>query len=1385
MKTPAAAFCRSLIVLLPLLLGGGLAVVLLGPGNSDDSIFLESPGRKTADTVGSPERGVSGKGASSLAAQQIQSAGTDDPDRRLPANDQPATQVKKMPHAAAAGPLRSWGLEADPVPVSHWAPGTGGALPQRSGRLAMDATGLEHAMAGSEVIFPLFDGRTAAGTVRQSVEVEPGARIWSGRLSSPEGKFFIEKNANGWHGSLTLRGQPVAYRIFPGPPGHEGPWIERWARSEVECSQAGSTDTDPDSPGVDPALNVANLQSRPGASRVIFLDFNGGAISNTYWNSEYNEDNTINYADCGMSTEDRIRAWAHAAEDFQPFNVNVTTSGAAFNAASSGSRIRVAITPTKNWYGDDPDEEVEAKGGVAQVGNFGSSGVVVWVWNMDWLSAGETISHEAGHALGLRHSGYGNVTEFDFREYYRGHGEGANGWAPIMGYGAVDARYLTTWDNGSYPWHTSSQDQKANLLVYLTGVADDHGGSSASATSLTPEGTGPVFNGRGMLETSTDVDWFRLQLPTGTWAFQAWGNPFGKNVNLTIQVRNGLNQLLDETDWATSTDATSALYLEAGTYYLTVRSTTRPESSSDPGYPRYGQLGTYSVFVLPFGYEPTPPVVSFVSIAKFELGSPSAEVQVKYQDETLVDTATLGTGDIVMQRGNHPAINGLLVSNSGDGRQRYATYRFDAPGPDWDIGEGGTYRIFAPANAVKDDWGNGNVETTLASRALPDSDPNPPVVTIPGGLGNATNGETAYDFRVACTDIAPVLVSEAGKNCIEVRRVTAGESLYVSIPSVPVRTGAVSSNYNKSWTMDYRLAPPGGEWDDTDVGEYQVWLRSGKIRDVNGNFAPAQKVGTFYMRKKMWERTFEETGPQAIFTFDSGWSTGEPQGTGGYQHDPASAWRGDRVLGYRLGSGDAALYQNGLTTTRYAVSPAINVSGYRNLSIQFRRWLSVAAGDRVRVQASRDGSAWTTVWQNQEDTAIFDGSWKLQEINLPPAIADNAAGLRFRFGLGTTDGEQTAGGWNVDDIKIIAAGIFNPGRLILTNVGSSVTEGAAIVRVYTVRLDQAPASSVTVEIDPGTQLDTSRTSLTFTAANYSTPQQVVLSAVDDNVVEGDKLTVLTHKVTSTTDPAFFGVRSDLLITVVDNDAPLIETQPEDRAVAPGQSAVFRVVPFSTALKAYQWYYGNRGDTSNPIPGATGALQSILLPVGTTQPMPVWVRVRLNLVGGNREDSQTALLSPLKGYAAWKSLLKNHGYSNDVLDAPGFDAADPDGDGLGHFMEYAFGGQPYTADQGRLPKVSLERSSSSGGSGGIIGLPGKNSGTGQRELVLTFGPSKADVRYITETSPDMGRWQIFRTTAASSTTTLPGRLPPGDTIIRIPVNDDAAVFARIRAEYDPP
>jgi hypothetical protein len=155
--------------------------------------------------------------------------------------------------------------------------------------------------------------------------------------------------------------------------------------------------------------------------------------------------------------------------------------------------------------------------------------------------------------------------------------------------------------------------------------------------------------------------------------------------------------------------------------------------------------------------------------------------------------------------------------------------------------------------------------------------------------------------------------------------------------------------------------------------------------------------------------TYDPTPP------DSLWQWGTPQGLGGQQGqpDPTQGHTGLKVLGYNL-SGD---YPNGLTTTHWATTPAIDCSQLVDVKLQYYRWLNVEdpAADHARIEASADGGPWSNVWEN--GTEITDDPWTAQEIDLT-AVAAMKSQVRLRWGLGPTDKRDTYSGWNLDDVTV-------------------------------------------------------------------------------------------------------------------------------------------------------------------------------------------------------------------------------------------------------------------------------------------------------------------------------------------------------------------------------
>ena len=108
------------------------------------------------------------------------------------------------------------------------------------------------------------------------------------------------------------------------------------------------------------------------------------------------------------------------------------------------------------------------------------------------------------------------------------------------------------------------------------------------------------------------------------------------------------------------------------------------------------------------------------------------------------------------------------------------------------------------------------------------------------------------------------------------------------------------------------------------------------------------------------------------FESDLGWSfTGEferamPDGI----HLPWYASFGYYCIGIDLdepGQGDSLhLYENGIVpgTAFTATSPPLDVSEYSDLELSFAGWVTIQAGDSLRLEVSPDGLNWTTLWSN-------------------------------------------------------------------------------------------------------------------------------------------------------------------------------------------------------------------------------------------------------------------------------------------------------------------------------------------------------------------------------------------------------------------------------------
>ncbi|MCA9196167.1 MAG: hypothetical protein KDA87_01470 [Planctomycetales bacterium] len=76
---------------------------------------------------------------------------------------------------------------------------------------------------------------------------------------------------------------------------------------------------------------------------------------------------------------------------------------------------------------------------------------------------------------------------------------------------------------------------------------------------------------------------------------------------------------------------------------------------------------------------------------------------------------------------------------------------------------------------------------------------------------------------------------------------------------------------------------------------------------------------------------------------------------------------------------------------------------------------------------------------------------------------------------------------------------------------------------YSVVLNERPTAAVTIQMIGDAEVAVSRSSLTFTRANWNVPQTVAVSAIADNQIEGSHLGTIQHQVQSA-DPTFDGLQ---------------------------------------------------------------------------------------------------------------------------------------------------------------------------------------------------------------------------------------------------------------------
>ena len=221
----------------------------------------------------------------------------------------------------------------------------------------------------------------------------------------------------------------------------------------------------------------------------------------------------------------------------------------------------------------------------------------------------------------------------------------------------------------------------------------------------------------------------------------------------------------------------------------------------------------------------------------------------------------------------------------------------------------------------------------------------------------------------------------------------------------------------------------------------------------------------------------------------------------------------------------------------FTVTPTKNlITSENGATADFTVALNAKPTDNVTISITSSDTTEGTV--STSELVFTPDDWYLPQtvtvFGMDDAETDGEVPYTIVLGAGVSSDERF-NGLKPDDVEVL--NIDNEAGITIDKNQLTTTESGG-TNTFTVVLNTPPTDDVTIALSSTdtTEGTVSPASLTFTPGDWFTPQTVIVTGVDDSVVDGDVVYTITTAPATSLDPVYNGVNAlDVSVVNLDND----------------------------------------------------------------------------------------------------------------------------------------------------------------------------------------------------------------------------------------------------------